>query len=46
MFILKSQSRNEMNSNAIHSVEFKENFKKLFKADLAHLDTVQDFIEK
>lgn len=45
MFIFKSQSRNAINNDRRHSSEFKSNFQKLFKAALAHLDTVQDFFE-
>jgi hypothetical protein len=45
MFIFKSQSRNAINNDRRHSVQFKANFQKLFKADLPHLDAVQDFFK-
>ena len=45
MFIFKAQSRNAVNNDRSHSGEFKDNFKKLFKADLPHLDAVQDIFQ-
>ena len=45
MFIFKSQSRNAVNNDRRHSGEFKANFKKLFQADLPHLDAVQDYFK-
>lgn len=45
MFIFKAQSRNAMNNDRRHSGQFTSNFHKLFKADLPHLDAVQDFFE-
>lgn len=45
MFIFKAQSRNAVNNDRRHSGEFKSNFQKLFRADLPHLDAVQDFFE-
>lgn len=45
MFIFKAESRNAINNDRRHSRQFKSNFHKLFKADLPHLDAVQDFFE-
>lgn len=45
MFIFKSQSRNAINNDRMHSGQFKSNFQKLFNAALPHLDAVQDFFE-
>jgi hypothetical protein len=45
MFIFKMQSRNAINNDRSHSGAFTANFKKLFNADLPHLDAVQDFFE-
>jgi hypothetical protein len=45
MFIFKAKSRNAMNNDRRHSGQFTSNFQKLFKADLPHLDAVQDFFE-
>lgn len=46
LFIFKAQSRNAVNNDRRHSGEFAANFKKLFGADLPHLDAVQDFFKK
>lgn len=45
MFIFKAQSRNAVNNDRRHSGEFTSNYKKLFNADLPHLDALQDFLE-
>ncbi len=45
MFIFKAQSRNAINNDRRHSGQFTSNFHKLFKADLPHLDAVQDLFE-
>jgi hypothetical protein len=45
MFVFKAQSRNAFNNDRRHSNEFKSNCKKLFNADLPHLDAVQEFFE-
>ena len=45
MFVFKAQSRNAFNNDRRHSNEFKSNCKKLFNADLPHLDAVQKFFE-
>lgn len=45
MFIFKAKSRNAINNDRRHSGQFTSNFHKLFKADLPHLDAVQDFFE-
>jgi hypothetical protein len=46
MFIFKTQSRNALNNDRRHSGQFTSNFKKLFNAQLPHLDAVQDFFEE
>lgn len=45
MFVFRAQSRNAVNNERRHSSAFSANFRKLFKADLPHLDAVQDFFE-
>lgn len=45
MFLFKAGSRNAINNDRRHSGQFKSNFHKLFRADLPHLDAVQDFFE-
>ena len=45
MFIFKATSRNAINNDRRHSGQFKTNFKKLFDAQLPHMDAVQDFFE-